>query len=78
MYTEGKPSAEPLLLTLSHMNLKPEEVVYVGDAFNDYEASKNADMSFLYFLPPGAVKDSRIPDSIPRLKSHKDIFSYLK
>ena len=78
MYTKGKPSAEPLLLTLSHMNLKPEEVVYVGDAFTDYEASRNADMSFLYFLPPGAIKDSRIPNSIPRIVSHEDIFSYLK
>ena len=77
MYTEGKPSAEPLLLTLLHMNLAPEEVVYMGDAFSDYEASRNAEISFLYFLPPGANEDSRIPDSISRIASHKEIFSYI-
>ena len=78
MYAEGKPSAEPLLLTLSHMSLKPEEVVYVGDAFSDYGASRNADMSFLYFLPEGREQDPRIPQEIPRLKFHKDILSYIK
>lgn len=77
MYIDGKPSAEPLLLTLSHMNLTSEEVVYMGDAFTDYEASKNAGISFLYFVPPGADEDSRIPDSIPRIASHKEIFSYI-
>ena len=78
MYREGKPSAEPLLLTLSHMNLTSEEVVYVGDTVSDYEASRNADISFFYFLPPGANEDSRLPSSIPRIASHKEIFSYLK
>ena len=78
MYDKAKPSAEPLLLTLSHMNLAPEEVVYMGDAFSDYEASKNAGVEFLYFLPEGREQDPRIPQIVPRLKFHKDILSYIK
>ena len=78
MYTEGKPSAEPLLVTLLYMNLVPEEVIYVGDTFSDYGASKNAGVEFLYFLPKEGERDLRIPQAVTRLKSHKDIFSYLK
>lgn len=78
MYDKVKPSAEPLLVTVSHMNLAPQEAIYIGDAFTDYEASMNAGMSFLYFLPPGASEDSRIPNSISRIASHKEVFSYIK
>ena len=77
MYDMAKPSAEPLLLTLSHMNLAPQEAVYIGDAFSDYQASKNAELEFIYFLPPGASEDVRIPNSISRIASHKEIFSYI-
>ena len=69
MYKEGKPAAEPLLATLQRMNLTPDEAVYIGDAFHDYELSRNAGIRFFYFLLNGPKGDPRIPEGIPRLSS---------
>ena len=38
--TFHKPHPEPLLKCIEKLNLKPEEVIYIGDAQSDYEASK--------------------------------------
>ena len=38
----AKPYADPLLKALDYFNVKPNEAVYIGDAFNDFKASKAA------------------------------------
>ncbi len=77
MYAKGKPAAEPLLVTLQRMNLVPDEAVYIGDAFHDYESSRNAGVRFFFFLPKGAQEDPRIPESIPRISSHQELLSQI-
>jgi len=74
MYTQGKPSAEPLLVGLQKLGL-PETTlgIYVGDAFMDYLSSQNAHMRFAYFCPDENRKDERIPDTVPVIKDHRDL-----
>lgn len=55
-----KPHPEPLLKCLEKLNLKSEEVIYVGDAYSDYEASKNAHVDFA-FAKWGSVATQEIP-----------------
>ena len=55
-----KPHPEPLLKCLEKLNLKSEEVIYVGDAYSDYEASKNAHVDFA-FAKWGSVETQEIP-----------------
>lgn len=46
--TKHKPDPEPLLVCLQKIGVKPEEAIYIGDAFSDYQAAKNAKMDFGY------------------------------
>lgn len=55
-----KPHPEPLLKCLEKLNLKPEEVIYIGDAHSDYEAAKNACIDF-GFAKWGSVAIQEIP-----------------
>ena len=41
-----KPHPEPLLKCIEKLNLKSDEVIYIGDAYSDYEAAKNAHIDF--------------------------------
>ncbi len=43
-----KPDPEPLLECIRRLNLNAEDVIYIGDARSDYEASKNARIDFGY------------------------------
>lgn len=43
-----KPDPAPLLECLKRLGLKPSEAIYIGDAFSDYQAAKNANMDFGY------------------------------
>ena len=42
--SKPKPDAEPLLLNCRHLNLMPDEVVFVGDHARDVQAGKAAGM----------------------------------
>lgn len=77
MYKEGKPSPEALNLTMEKMGLTNSQVCYVGDAFSDYQTSLNAKVKFIYFRPDLKERDLRIPDSIPMISSHKEIWRWL-
>jgi beta-phosphoglucomutase-like phosphatase (HAD superfamily) len=77
MYKQGKPFAEPLLVTLKQMNLQSDEVLFVGDAASDYQSAKAADIPFVYFCPTERQPNSEIPNDIPRLTTHKDILKYI-
>lgn len=43
-----KPNPEPLLKCLSVLNLKSEDVLYIGDTYSDFLAAKNASIDFGY------------------------------
>jgi len=77
MYDQGKPSPEPMFVTLKKMGLAASEAIFVGDARSDYQASDAAGIPFIYFCPASVAPDSAIPSNIPRLENHSDIFQYL-
>lgn len=61
--TFHKPHPEPLLKCIEKLNLKPEEVIYIGDAQSDYEASKNAHIDF-GLAKWGSVATQEIPATL--------------
>ena len=71
----GKPSAEPLLKTFSLMGLKPEECIYVGDAYTDYCASENARTNFVYYQQGECIKE--LKDYQYKITKHNQILSFL-
>jgi phosphoglycolate phosphatase-like HAD superfamily hydrolase len=77
LYKEEKPLPESLELTTGRMGLMNKEVLYVGDALNDYRTSINAKIDFIYFCPNESVKDYRIPNDIHLISDHKEIFTFL-
>ncbi len=58
-----KPHPEPLLKCLEKLNLKAEEVLYIGDAYSDYEAAKNAHIDF-GLAKWGSVASQKIPATL--------------
>lgn len=58
-----KPDPEPLLKCLGLLNLKSNEVCYIGDAYSDYIASNAAGIDFIYAKWNGLV-DERIQAKI--------------
>ncbi len=75
MYENEKPSSDALDLTMEKMGINNQQVVYVGDALSDYKTGLNAKVKFVYFCP--GEKDPRIPDSIPVISSHDEIYGIL-
>lgn len=41
-----KPDPAPILECLNRMNLRPEEVIYIGDTLPDLQAARNAGVAF--------------------------------
>lgn len=74
--TFHKPHPEPLLKCIEKLNLKPEEVIYIGDAHSDYEASKNAHIDF-GLAKWGSVAMQEIPATLV-FKQPKDLLRLLK
>lgn len=52
-----KPDPEPLLLACKRLGVPPEEVIYIGDALRDLEASRNAGIQFIAFVYTGATEE---------------------
>lgn len=75
-YVSGKPSAEPILRACIELKLRPEEVIYVGDAFADYESAMNAGCGFVHFARN--ERDRLIPKVIPSISKHPHIKKHLK
>ena len=61
---------------IEKLNLKPEEVIYIGDAQSDYEASKNAHIDF-GLAKWGSVATQEIPATLV-FKQPKDLLRLLK
>lgn len=55
-----KSHPELLLKCIEKLNLKPDEVIYIGDAYSDYEAAKNAHIDFGY-AQWGSVTSQDVP-----------------
>lgn len=55
--TEAKPSPEGLLKIMKKLNVKNNEVVYVGDNLADLNAAKNAEVEFIGVCAPGSDKN---------------------
>lgn len=77
MYANEKSSPDGLYLTMRKMGLKNSDICYIGDALSDYETSSNAGVRFIYFAPNLDNRDSRIPESVPIISFHKDLFKLL-
>ncbi len=78
MYTDGKPSAEPLLVTLKIMgNLAPEKVVYIGDAHADYLCAQNAGTGFVYFCRDFQQRIKDIPVTVPTISDHQQLLELI-
>lgn len=77
MYKREKPFPDALNLTVSKMNLPKSQILYIGDAFNDYQTSIAARVRFVYFCPDIRKRDLRIPKSIPIISHHQDIFKLI-
>jgi len=54
-----KPHPEPLLFACKKLNVKPEEVLYVGDSQLDYECAKNAKVHYVSVLT-GCLKEEEL------------------
>lgn len=65
-----KPDPEPLLLIIKKLNIKPEEIVYIGDAETDSQAAKSAGVKFIFFPQNntgGANASTNIFSELPAL-----------
>lgn len=78
MFTEGKPSAEPLQVTLQLLGgITSKQALYIGDASADYGSAVNAGIDFFYFRGPSSIDDQHIPQTVPRLYDHRELLGYL-
>ena len=79
MYTNSKPSGEPLLVTLEKMGLEekriisPQNAIYIGDAFPDYQSAVDAKMGFVYYCPENSTFDKEIPRDVPCIRHHEEL-----
>ena len=46
--SKHKPDPEPLLLCMERLGLNKEDVIYIGDAYSDLLASRNAGIDFAF------------------------------
>jgi len=67
-----KPDSEGLLLACKNLNLKKDDVIYVGDSYIDAEAAQNAE---IYFI--GVMTGTTTEDTFKKYKS-KAIFKNIK
>ncbi|CAM3639451.1 HAD family hydrolase [Erysipelothrix urinaevulpis] len=70
-----KPDPEPLDLCISRLGLMKDEVVYIGDTYDDYQASKNCGIDFA-FATWGSVETQAF-DATYVLNEPLDILSLL-
>lgn len=71
-----KPDPEPLLECLKRINVKPEDAIYIGDAYSDYLASRNAGVDFGY-AKWGSVSSNGIDNPDHVFEQPSDILKLL-
>lgn len=71
-----KPDPEPLLECLKRINVKPADAIYIGDAYSDYLASRNAGVDFGY-AKWGSVSSNGIDNPDHVFEQPSDILKLL-
>lgn len=74
--SKHKPDPEPLLLCMERLGLNKEDVIYIGDAYSDLLASRNAGIDFA-FAKWGSVESKDMNDSDYILEKVKDLLRLL-
>lgn len=52
-----KPDPEPLLKACKQLNIRPKEVVYIGDCLRDFEMARNSGVDFVGMLSGAASEE---------------------
>ena len=74
-----KPSPDPIILGYKKLNLKPQEILYVGDAKFDYDAAKSAKVNFVGVLTGVSTEKQLKKAGVKNiLKSVSDLPKFLK
>lgn len=71
-----KPHPEPILEALKRMDLKPEDVLYVGDSYFDFLAAGNAGVDF-GLAAWGAITEEGMETATYRFSMPKDLLKVL-
>ena len=74
--SKHKPDPEPLLLCMERLGLNKEDVIYIGDAYSDLLASRNAGIDFA-FAKWGSVESKNMSDSNYILEKVEDLLRLL-
>lgn len=75
--SKHKPDSELLLLCMERLGLNKEDVIYIGDAYSDLLASRNAGIDFA-FAKWGSVESKDMSDSDYILEKVEDLLRILK
>ena len=68
-----------ILRIIADTNLKPSEIIFVGDAVNDYEAARSAGVRFIARITPGEPdRFSGLPGIDHRITTMYDLEKYLE
>jgi carbamoyl-phosphate synthase large subunit len=68
-----KPDTEGLKKIMAHFNLRPEEILFVGDDVLDLMAGREANVKTIIIQPKGEPKEVEAPT----IKDHREIFNFL-
>ena len=74
--SKHKPDPELLLLCMERLGLNKEDVIYIGDAYSDLLASRNAGIDFA-FAKWGSVESKDMSDSDYILEKVEDLLRIL-
>ncbi len=69
-YKKPKPDPEPLTIALQRLDVKADEVVYVGDTEEDLRAAKPLGIKFIGFY---AVSKKKFPEADANIKSFAEL-----
>ena len=73
-----KPNPDPILLACRRLGIKPEEAVYVGDSVVDYQAARNAGMSFTGVISGAASEKDFRELGVKYITTLKDLVGELQ
>lgn len=77
MTVSGKPSPEPLLLTMRVLGSPlPASVLYVGDAAADYTCSQSAGTQYLHFAEDDKNLPSELMGKVTSISDHRRLLEH--
>jgi HAD superfamily hydrolase (TIGR01549 family) len=76
---KNKPHPDPLIHACELMNVKPKEVIYIGDALVDFLSARQAGIKFIGVLSGGTDEEIFRKNGVENiLKSVKELPNFLK